>query len=354
MLVISFSQNAIACGNMFKVTDCDTPSKALQAISKDNERLLIDNFEDKDRTDLFEYNRDSIEVKDLKLVDVNRGDYMHLKFTMVADNPTYTTTKSINKFNSPKMEVEVHYYKSIAKTGKRPAIIAFPTILKMDMAEPLFARFMAKKGISVFVPEVESIVDLDVPLSEVDNIMRRSIVKGRMLIDLAETEFSGEINTKKIGTWGLSLGGVRAANLIGIDRRVTAAVIVSAGGNNADIFTYSDQEYVTNFRNKKLSEEGYNNKQTYFSTIRQSSNVDPIYFAKNVPTEQIFMIMARDDSLIPTRNQLELWEALGRPGPNDKNWKRGQHKSPIIQYLIVPWFKRRILKFYTERFNGID
>lgn len=353
LFLLFMSYSVFACGNLNNVNDCDTPEDAFEAISQNNPHLLKSSKQQ--LAALFDYNSESIRTENFQIQNVNRNDFLYITFDMIADNPLYKDTQLLSRFNNPKMKVKVHYFKSISKEGPRPLIIGYPTVLQLDMAEPLFARFMAKKGISVMVPDVESIVDITVPLKEVDNLMRRTVIKGRMLIDLAETTFKEEINAEKIGAWGLSLGGVRAVNLMGVDSRVKAAAIVSSGGNNADIFTHSEQEYVRDYRNNKIETENeINDKNQYFSYIRKASNVESIYLAKNISPQNIFMIMAKNDALIPTRNQLELWNALGRPGPLDKNWKRGKHKSPIIQYLLVPWFKRRVLKFYTERLNGID
>lgn len=343
---------AYACGTWKELKDCETAKDAFDIVNAKSP-YLFNSHHNKERLFLFDYDKKRTQIKNLKLIDTNRKDYLYFTFTLVADNPTYKYGQPEDRFNFSKMQVKVHYFRSIKYPGPRPLVIGFPTVLNLDVAEPLFAKFMAKKGISVMIPDVESIVDPTVPLSEIDNIMRRTIIKGRIIIDIAEDFLKREIDSTKIGTWGLSLGGVRAATLIGVDERVKAAAIISAGGNNADIFTHSQQSYVVDFRKAKQKIPEQDTDEKYFNYIRNSSNVDPLYYAHNVDPENIFMVMSHNDSLIPTRNQLELWDAFGRPGPEGKNWKKGKHKAPIVQYLLVPWLKHRLLNFYHDRFHGI-
>jgi len=352
LICATTSTTAYSCGSYKNLNKCSSAKKALKRLKKKNPYTFDREFVNagEKRLEAFDYDKFSVEIADLKKIS-KKEEYAYYTFTLKGKNPTYDHSKLKSPLNQEMMSAKIHYYKSLTKKGKRPLIIGFPTIMKMDKAEPIFSKSMTKRGLSVMILEVESIVEPSIPLDEINNIMRRSIIKARMLIDIAEKNFHEELNLSTIGTWGLSLGGVNAATFIGVDRRVTAAFVISAGGNNADIFTHSKQKFVTIFRNKKLEEYSFTPDQ-FFNYIRENSIVDPLYFAHRVPSEQINIIMARKDKLIPTRTQIELWNAFGKPGPIRKNWVRGKHKSPIYRYLLVPTFPGRIANFFKKRFKG--
>lgn len=357
LLTLSLSTlSALACESMQTLNDCDTPEEAIKVLRAKDQDQLINIMTPENinrRMHLFDYPSETL-TKTSWFPAESNGDFDYLIATLHADNPMYEADKQHTRFNNWKLTVQIHYFRSKVGEGKRPLIIAFPTILNMGTAERMFAEDMAEKGFHVIVAKVEFLPDPTLPLLELEKLQRRTMMKGKMVIDAATKFMANEIDITKIGSWGLSLGANRAATLIGIDQRVKAIAIISGGGNNADMLTYSVQEFVEKFRARKMKEFGMTDRRQFFSFIRANSNVDPIYFAHNVHPDNVFMIMPKEDFKIPSRNQLELWDAFGRPGPVDQNWVGGDHLSPIYWYLLSPIHHGRIVDFFRDRFDIED
>jgi hypothetical protein len=72
---------------------------------------------------------------------------------------------------------------------------------------------------------------------------------------------------------------------------------------------------------------------------------DPLIFAPQRSPEDIYMVIAEDDISVPTKNQLELWEAFGRP---QELSIPGKHFPVILKNLFKHKF---IYDFLSNRLD---
>ena len=207
--------------------------------------------------------------------------------------------------------IKIRYYKANDK-GPRPLVVILPPIFGVTPLDTLMASYIASKGYHVMICELsENVTDLDRPLSDVDDLMARATSGVRASLDYAAT--LPEIDMNKVGGFGASLGGIRLAILMGVDPRIKSAFLTVAGGNIAEIMSFSQEGRVKPYREARMKKEDIANESEYHDKLKPLSYIDPIFLAKNIPTDKVFMLMSTKDTCVPTKNQIELLNALGNP-----------------------------------------
>lgn len=116
-----------------------------------------------------------------------------------------------------------------------------------------------------------------------------------------------EVDPERVGVVGVSLGAVVSALARGVDTRLGKTVLVIGGGDVATLLR--DSPEVEGLLDEALQKAGIDPAR--LATIL--APVDPITFASRIRTEDVLMINARRDEIIPERCTLSLWEAMGRP-----------------------------------------
>ncbi len=136
-----------------------------------------------------------------------------------------------------------------------------------------------------------------------------------------------EVDPRRVGIVGVSLGGIIAGLVVGVDQRFSRNVLVLAGGDPADILWHAPETGIVRAR---LSELGY----TLDRLRKESQGIDPLTFAKRAKPSQVLMINATGDTTVPRRNTEALWEALGRPAIH---WYPAGHYSlALFIPLVLP------------------
>jgi cephalosporin-C deacetylase-like acetyl esterase len=137
------------------------------------------------------------------------------------------------------------------------------------------------------------------------------MTSARLMIDFAETK--KQIDTRKIATYGMSLGGILSSVFISIEPRVDAAVLIVAGGNLAEIMAKSDQGIVEKFRKARMKAENLSSVEELENKMKETFLFDPLIFAPRRSPEDIYMVIAEDDiSVTKTIGALEkFWKTPG-------------------------------------------
>jgi len=190
------------------------------------------------------------------------------------------------------------------------------------------------------------------------DIYRVSVINIRQIIDWAEAR--SELDSGKIGLFGISMGGFISAITMAVDGRVSTGVFAVMGGNSA---TISRNSLKWRYRPKKGEQvRSYHEyEKTYFRYLEEvkakgfedvmpqepSFLTDPLTFAHLLKGKKIFMINALWDEAIPRSSTLEFWEACGRP---IINWFPATHAGLWAYYPLI---KSRIVGFFQKSFNQI-
>jgi hypothetical protein len=233
---------------------------------------------------------------------------------LVSEDPNFINQNKIEK------ELKFKFFRSPFR-GRRPLMIVFPPIMGNTVVDSGVATKLVKKGANVVLANLPSLFVEGTSLKEMQKNMYQRIVLVKMLVDhlIEKEEFN--IDEKHIGTFGVSSGAIMAASVTGIVDSIKYAYLLVGGGNLADIANHSERTSVTAFRKAEyknnLNLHGLSEEQKYivWQNIAEQTyqNVDPLYYAKNIDPKKVFMVMSTNDATIPFRNQLELWNALGRP-----------------------------------------
>lgn len=220
--------------------------------------------------------------------------------------------ESIHPMTKKKFKTEFLWYKPYGQ-GKKSLLTILPPILDITPVDYLWAHeFTSRQNFNVFILKYnEKLNDENRSLSQFNINFASVMTSARLMIDYAETR--KEIDTKKIATYGMSLGGILSSVFISIEPRVDAAILIVAGGNLAEVLAYSEQGLVKKYRNARMKAENLETPEELENKVRETFLFDPLVFAPRRSPEDIYMVIAEDDTNVPTKNQLELWESFGRP-----------------------------------------
>ena len=134
------------------------------------------------------------------------------------------------------------------------------------------------------------------------------------------------IEPSRVGIVGISLGAVVGSLSAGVDDRFGRSVFIIGGGDLAGIVFHGSKE--TAAQKKKLEEAGVTPDR--FRELGR--DVDPLTFAGRLRPEEVLMINAESDEVIPKESTLRLHEAAGRP---ELRWFKGGHTAVVFQLGTV-------------------
>ena len=149
-----------------------------------------------------------------------------------------------------------------------------------------------------------------------------------------------EIDPKRLGITGISLGGIMSALSAGVDSRFSRAALLLAGGNLAEIL-WSMPE-AKRYRAAWIAAGG--TKATLEAITRP---YDPLRFAHNLRDRDVLMIAGRVDEVVPPPCTEELWRTAGRP---PLIWYDCGHYS-AVGYLLPAI--RETVHFFTTKDGAI-
>ena len=137
--------------------------------------------------------------------------------------------------------------------------------------------------------------------------VRQTAVDVRRGIDYLETR--PDINAKRIGLAGVSLGAIIGTVTAGVEPRVKAAVLISGGGDWGLILkTLSSRSAVVGGRDTSAFK-----KIDFAALTVLLAPEDPLTFAPHIAPRPILMLGGRQDTTIVPQAQSELFEAVRQP-----------------------------------------
>jgi cephalosporin-C deacetylase-like acetyl esterase len=149
------------------------------------------------------------------------------------------------------------------------------------------------------------------------DLLTQTVFDLRRGIDFLEKR--PEIDTKRIGYLGISLGGVIGTVFCGVEERVKVPVIALAGGGLQFVFKFD--AFTSDVKN-------------YISII------DPLNFVGAIAPRPLLMINAENDEVVPPLSSRLLYEKAGEP--KKIIWYPTKHRE-VPQADVYPqsirWFK---------------
>ena len=234
------------------------------------------------------------------------------------------------------------YYRPIG-TNRTPVIVVLPIIGGGYPLEKLFCSYFARQGMAAVLVRRDRLKRTIDRLEEIDDILRQAAVDSRQAIDWIETR--RELDASRIGAFGISMGGIRAAFLTPLDSRIRAAVVGLAGGDLPYIVTHSTESGLTRRRRSYLEKTGLPEAE-FEKELQKVVNCDPLAVAAAVDPAKMLLVIAVADTAVPSSKQLELRRAMGKP---ETVFLPTGHYAAL---LFIPYIKSACLSFFKEKFTG--
>jgi len=218
----------------------------------------------------------------------------------------------------------------------------------------LMAPSLVKRGFACFIlylvfhsrrmPEVIKKRSPDLTPDEWYEGYRASVIEIRQIIDWAATR--PEIDERKIGVVGVSMGGFISAIAMGVDERIGAGVFIISGGNSARV-TWESRRPAVERRCLCTEEECYQVRREVYpqyiaevvakglenvSPPKRCFLTDPLTYTPFLRQRPVLMINALWDEAIPKSATLDFWNECGQP---PIVWLPGTHISIWLWYPLI-------------------
>jgi dienelactone hydrolase len=197
--------------------------------------------------------------------------------------------------------------------GPHPTVIVFPILAGSHVVSELVAKALVRRGYAVAHIERKELQLETAQSADVPSIaMRNAVLDARRLIDWLESR--PEVDRTRIAAAGISMGGMLACTLQGVDPRVRAGFYFLAGGGLAELLYDSAEKPARAFRDRLMTASGYASREEFLGAMRPlTESIDPLTVAANIAPESVLIASGRLDHVMPGERTQVLWEALGKP-----------------------------------------
>jgi len=239
---------------------------------------------------------------------------------------------TIKAQNQNKEEITKFYYYHTKKgVGvKKPTVFLFSNIGGITILERYIGFYLAKRGISTVVVELDDIKKVD-RLEKVSPYLVSSLFSSMNIVDFIVNE--PYTDKDKLATIGVSLGGFRALYLSALDTRIKSATLVVSGLSITETIANSTLQLVEDIRNEQMKAAGLNplqDKSEYEALLKQQImfNVEDLLCRKNPKNYLLFQ--SKNDTIVPYFEQNRLYDALKKPKRTINN--HFGHKATAIGF----------------------
>lgn len=239
--------------------------------------------------------------------------------------------------------VEVEWYES-RQPGRRPALVFNPILGGDYPLERGLCRFFAGQGYHVALIRRKTLkVSPEHPVERLELLLRQGVVRIRQVVDWMEMQPT--VDASRLGSFGLSMGGIAGTITAAIEPRLRVHVIALAGGSIPDILMNSTDSLLTKPMAKYMARNQLTRPQLD-EQLRRHLRTDPIRLAHYVDSRNVLMFLARADRTIGYDNELRLWRALGCPAAIFLPF--GHYTS----YFALPYVRFASLRFLRARLGS--
>ena len=238
--------------------------------------------------------------------------------------------------------LELDFYRPTG-TNRTPVIIVLPIIGGGYPLEKLFCAYFARQGMGAVLVRRDGLKRTLDDLEEINDTLQQAAIDSRQAMDWIETR--PELDASRIGIFGISMGGIRAAFLAPLDSRIRAAVIGLAGGDLPYIIAHSKENGIVHRRTPYLEKHGITQKE-FEQELRATLTCDPLTVASSIDPHKVLLVLATFDTCVPSKKGFELRRAMGKP---ETLIVPTGHYTAL---LYLPYIKPACLRFFKEKFAG--
>lgn len=199
------------------------------------------------------------------------------------------------------------------------------------------SHFFVKNGYAVLRLDISNHGDREEDFYEFDftgkykywsrNIISQTVFDLRRAVDFIGTR--EELDAKKIGYFGISLGGITGTVFCGVEQRIKVPVIVLAGGQ-LDLL----------YKEKIPAPEA-----TDFVSF-----IDPMNFVEQISPRPLLMINAKNDEVVPPEMSHLLFEKAKEP--KEIIWYDAKHRDAPLDKVYgdgLQWFNTYLKQSKTVK-----
>ncbi len=266
----------------------------------------------------------------------------------IEETPRYrarrVTLKAGDAAPGDERRIVTEFY-SVRTGEKAPVVLVLPMSGGGYGLERHFAAYYANRGYSAVIVHRDKLSKEQQAIENLDPMIHRMILDHRRVIDWLETQ--PEVDARKVGLFGISMGGIKGAMLAPLEGRIGAAVLGLAGGDLPHILAHSTESGVTRRREEFLKAHSLSPEQAE-AELRKILKRDPLLYAPYVDPKRVLLVLARYDTVVPIAKGFELKERMGNP---ETIVIPAGHYSAV---LSIPYIKSESFEFMAKRFGEMD
>ena len=244
--------------------------------------------------------------------------------------------------------IEGEYYRSRRIPEGRPGpLILISPILGGDATDYLachvFGRWACSLGISAFfLYQERSILSPDLDGLGLEALLRDLVRDNIKTLRLFLTR--PEVDPRRLGSLGISLGAIRNLLIIAAEPRLKANIVVMGGVDLASILLESREPGVLSYFRRRTRREGITREEAC-DDIRRHLWSEPGRFVDRIDSERVILFLARYDDKVPLKYGQRLREKLGNP---ETHILPGGHYTAM---LLAPYAASKGFAYMTKRFE---
>lgn len=256
-------------------------------------------------------------------------------------HPSYTITEVALTEPGGSERIRLTWYAPVA-TKPCPLILISPISGSDTLIVDGCAEIFAEQGWhAVIISRFRHKFDPDEPVSQVEDILRTTVIRHRQALDWLLTQPGVDAN--RVGTFGISYGGIINAALAAVEPRAKFHVIDLAGGPLPGVMRTSEERSLRRNWDRSRASHDLTNRQ-FYEALQKVVRTDPVKLAPYVDRDHVLMLIARFDRSVPTPYQLKLWRALGKPRAD---FVALGHYTSI---LALPVHRQNLMNFFEQHF----
>lgn len=269
-----------------------------------------------------------------------------VKIEVTADRGSYSIRQvklqAARKSHGTNRWIEIDYYRPNA-TDRTPVIMVLPMLGGGYDLERHFAGYFAARGYAAAIVRRDR-RQKQMKIEELDALMRQMVLDHRQVVDWFEAQ--PELDTARLGVFGVSMGGIKGALLVALEPRIQAAALGLTGGDLPFILTRTTEAGLVRRREQEMKDRNITLEECE-RQLREIIQCDPMLYAPFVDPRKVMLVLARNDTVVPIEKGVELKEKMGNP---ETIFIPGGHYTAV---LAIPYIKSRSMAFFEKRFAGV-
>src|SRR3989344_4265194 len=184
-------------------------------------------------------------------------------------------------------------------------------------------------------------------ITEGAECIKNSIIDVRRFLDWATAR--QEINSKRIGIIGFSLGASVASIVTGIDHRIARGSFIMGGANLNEIYAFSESDFLRKRQEKILKTFGWTREMLSQKLKDPLEKVNPANFAARSTSDayRVLIVEAARDQFIPKSARDDFWNSWEKPA---QIFLSASHKTAFLAMTFFGFNRldQKIFEFFEE------